>query len=396
MDANKEGGSRLPAAEALPPVAWAEIDLNALAANMRALAMRIGSVAEIMPAVKANAYGHGAVRVAETLLANGASMLAVARLSEAAELRDAGITAPILMLGNCLSEHVKLTADMNVWASVNSFEEARVLASEAQDRGVTLRCHIKIDTGMGRLGIIADGLPAVGNRAAIEQVRDICELKGLAVDGIFTHLAAADSADKSSAKAQVARFANLVQQTDEAKLNIKWRHAANSAACIDMPDACFNLVRPGIAVYGLAPSHDIDIAALGLAPVMSLKTKIIGIKHVEAGYSVSYGGTFTTKRPSIIAAVAIGYGDGYSRSFSNRGFMLAGGRRVPVAGRVCMDLTMLDVTDAPHVAVGDEVVVFGKQADEIISADELADMIGTINYEITTGVAARVRRVCLV
>lgn len=375
----------------LPPVAWAEINLDAIASNMKAIRRITPETAEIMSVVKANAYGHGATAVSKTAIANGASMLAVARLEEALELRQAGIEAPILMLGCCLTEYVSVMADMDIRTSINSFTEAKAFSEQACRLGKRLKCHIKIDTGMGRLGIAADGLPVTESRTAFEQVRNICGLNGLYVEGIFTHFAKADSADKASAEEQLRRFASLVKQTDEAGLSIRLRHGANSAAVLEMPNACFNLVRPGIALYGLAPSEEISFQ--GLIPAMSLRSRIIGIKKTGVGFGVSYGGTFVAKRPSVIAAVALGYADGYRRALSNRSCMLVRGMRAPVAGRVCMDITMLDVTDIPGVGLGDEVTALGKQGREEISADELAGLLDTISYEIVSAISSRVRRV---
>ncbi len=379
----------------LPPAVWAEIDLKAAAENIRAIRNRIPAGAGMMAAVKANAYGHGAVEISKVALENGVSVLVVARIEEAVELREAGIDAPVLLLGTCLPEYAAAASEMGIRASINSMEDALVLSAKSSDLGITLKCHIKTDTGMGRLGIIADDLPHEDGMTALEQIKKICSLPGLEVEGIYTHLAKADYRDKTSALRQISRFRELVRAADEAGLNIKFRHGANSAASIEMPDACFNYCRPGICLYGYAPSDETDMSGLALKPVMSVKTRIIRLKKVLPGFHVGYGETFTAEKPSMIATVPIGYADGYSRRLSGKGFMLVHGQRVPVTGRICMDLCMLDVTSVPGVSVGDEAVVFGTQGNETITAEDLADQLGTISYEVTSTVASRVKRVYL-
>jgi alanine racemase len=348
----------------------------------------------MMLAVKADAYGHGAIEVSRTGLKNGASFLAVARIEEAVPLRRAGISAPILMLGHCRPEYVELASDMDVRASVNSMQDAENLSAAAARSGKKLKVHIKIDTGMGRLGIPSAGLSSgIAEEDPLDAIKKIAAMRGLEPEGIFTHLAGADSKDKSSALAQSERFEAVLKNIDAALIPIKYRHAANSAASIEMPESHFNMARPGISIYGLWPSDETARDGMELRPVMSVKTRIVQLKRVGSGFHVGYSGTYVTKEPTVIATVPIGYADGYDRHLSNQGIMLLRGQRAPVAGRVCMDLTMLDVGHISGAALDDEVVVFGRQGDGYIGVDELASKAGTISYEILSAVSPRVRRI---
>lgn len=372
----------------LPPLTWAEIDLGAITHNIKEINKHVANGAAMMIAVKADAYGHGAVEVARAALAAGVSYLAVARIEEAVVLRDAEINAPILVLGHCLAEYVGLAADLNISVSVNSLSEAKMLAAESLRLGKTLKTHIKVDTGMGRLGLLLTQTPNV-----FEQVSEITSMDGLFVEGIFTHFAMADSKDKTSASVQLELFELLLSKLNEANIHIEYRHAANSAASIEMPNTHFNMVRPGIAVYGLWPSNEITRSDVELRPAMTLKSRIVHLKSVNAGFRVSYAGTYVTQKPTVIATVAIGYGDGYDRRLSNKGAMLVSGVRAHIAGRVCMDMTMIDVGHIRDVAVGDEVVLFGQQGGEYLGADEIADILDTISYEIVSTVSTRVKRI---
>ncbi len=379
-----------------PPVTWAEVDLQALAHNCRELQRRARDGSDMMAAVKGNGYGHGAVEVARVALESGSRFLAVARFDEAMELRDAGIDAPILIFGYSLDSHLPRLAERDIRVSVNTLDEGRRISRIAGDKGFTIKVHIKVDTGMGRLGIPSDGLPLQNREetaATAQQVIDIAALPGLEAEGLFTHLACADHRDKTHARGQVALFNELIKKLEEAGLKIPFCHAANSAATIEIPEAHFDMVRPGISLYGLWPSGEVDKKLIDLRPAMTVKSTVIQVKNVEAGFTVSYGSTHITPRPTVIATVPIGYADGYSRLLSNRGSMLVRGSRAPIIGRVCMDLTMIDVTDIPGVSVEDEVVVLGRQGSEEISADEIAGLVGTINYEVVSSLTPRVTRV---
>ncbi|MFO7709188.1 MAG: alanine racemase [Desulfobacterales bacterium] len=377
---------------------WAEIDLNAIAHNVAELRRLARPAARLMAVVKADGYGHGAVEVARTALANGARWLGVARLAEAVALRRAGLNAPILVFGYTPPAAAGGLIEFDLRQSVYSLAAAKAYSAAAAAQGKRIRVHLKVDTGMGRLGMVPAALSgkASGDAVGEEFIREaaaIARLPGLEAEGIFTHFAAADNADRSYAERQLALFLEVLSTLHAAGLEFALRHAANSAALIALPDSHLDLVRPGIALYGLPPSDEIDLAAVSLKPAMALKTRIIHLKSVPAGTRISYAMTYRTPSPTLIATIPAGYADGYRRLFSSKGEMLVGGRRVPVVGRVCMDLTMLDVGAAPGVRVEDEVVIFGRQGSESISADDLARALNTINYEIVCDLTARVPRV---
>ncbi len=372
---------------------WAEIDSGAIAANVHALRRILSPGTRLMVAVKADGYGHGAVQVARTVIAAGATDLGVARLEEGLALRRQGITAPILIFGyTCASQAQALIAN-DLMPSIFSLENAREFSMAARHSRRILPVHVKVDTGMGRLGMLCDGLRNKDDGSAAREIVRISQLPGVAVQGLFTHFATADHADTTYAQAQLDRFMMLWAQLKAAGLNIPLRHAANSAAIIKIPKAHMEMVRAGIAVYGLYPSDELDYPHLSLQPAMMLKARIIHLKNVPAGTSISYGCSYKTPRPTTIATIPAGYADGYSRGLSNKGVMLVGGCRVPVVGRVCMDLTMVDVGRVPGVKIGDEAVLIGRQNKETISTDELARILGTIHYEVVASLTARVPRI---
>jgi len=379
---------------------WAEIDLKAYAHNIRELRRIARPEARLMAVVKANGYGHGAVEAARTALVNGASALGVARLHEAVQLREAGLDAPILIFGYSPLESADTLIDYELTQTVYSSRTAAALSERTERRGKKIKIHIKIDSGMGRLGLLFADAAGSGpgkdaGAACLRAVEAISRLAGLEVEGIFTHFATADSADKSFAYRQLERFLDFLAILRRAGLNPPIAHAANSGALIDMPESHLDMVRPGIATYGLYPSDEVNKNSVGLIPVMALKSRIIHLKKVPAGFSISYGSTYRTEKDTTIATVPVGYADGLNRLLSSAGHMLVGGQKMPIVGRVCMDLTMLDVGGLAGAAIGDEVVVFGKQANAAITADEIASKINTINYEIVTSIAGRVPRVYL-
>jgi alanine racemase len=382
----------------VPSLTWAEIDLGALAHNYRELKRVTESSAAMMAVVKADGYGHGAHHVARVALENGADLLAVARMGEAVRLREAGISAPILLFGHSLPAYVDILASQDIRASLNSLDGARSISAKAVRRKKTIKAHIKIDTGMGRLGLMVDDIAVQTvsgkqfNRA-IKDILTITTLPGIEVEGIFTHFANADSRDKNHAMIQLSRFKKLLDSLKKHSFRVKYRHAANSAAIIEMPASHLDLVRPGIAQYGLWPSDEVDKRRIDLRPVMSIKSRVIHVKEVGVDFAVSYGSTHVTSRPTRIAAIPIGYADGYDRILSSKGHMLVRGMRAPIIGRVCMDLTMIDVGHVPDVRLEDEVVILGSQGNETISADEIAERVGTINYEIVSSLTSRVPKV---
>jgi alanine racemase len=377
---------------------WAEVDLKAYAHNIKELKRITRPAVRLMAVVKANGYGHGAIEVARAALKNGAKLLGVARLNEAIQLREAGLQAPILIFGYSPPNLAEMLIDYDLTQTVYSFAAASALSEIAVCRGKKIKIHIKIDSGMGRLGLLLDGLKA-GNfedtpaLSPIREIEAITRLAGLEPEGIFTHFATADSADKSYANLQLERFMNFIDNLDQAGLEFPIKHAANSGALIDMPESHLDMVRPGIATYGFYPSDEVDKSQVNLKPVMTLRSNVIHLKKVPAGFNISYGISYQTKKPTTIATVPIGYADGFNRLLSSRGHMLLHGQRAPIVGRICMDLTMLDVGALSNVELEDEVVIFGSQGAEFISADELASSLNTINYEIVTSITGRVPRV---
>lgn len=377
------------------PIVWAEVDLKAIAHNVRALRKITNPKARLMAVVKADAYGHGVLQVARQALKNGADFLAVARLNEGIQLRKAGFEVPILIFGYTPPQHAKKLVEFDLTQTVWSFKTAEAL-SAAVAAGRPIKVHLKVDTGMGRLGLLPDCFRNLSDtKPALQEVESIAALSGLELEGVYTHFAAADSADKSYAKKQFEIFLDFLDQLRQAGLAIPVRHAANSAALIDIPETHLDLVRPGISIYGLYPSDEVDRSRIVLKPAMSLKARIVHLKQVPAGFKVSYSMTYETPQPTTIASVPIGYADGFSRLLSNQSHMLVGGCRAPIVGRVCMDQTMLDVGHVPDVKLEDEVVIFGKQQDESIAVDEIAAALNTINYEIVSSLTARIPKIYL-
>jgi alanine racemase len=374
------------------PLVWARIDLDAIAANVRALKALIPPSTRFMAVVKADGYGHGGAAVARRALAAGADLLGVARFHEAETLRRAGISAPILIFGYTFPEQAGALAGLDLTATVLSPGMAAHLSAAAVRAGVRVRAHLKVDTGMGRVGILPDSRRVPGSPAgsALAEVNAILGLPGLEMEGVYTHFASADSRDTAYTDYQLGEFRRFLHDMEGAGIRFRVRHAANSAGIIDHPDAHFDLVRAGIALYGLHPSGEPDSARVTLSPAMSLVSMVTSVKEVPKGTRISYGMTWEAPRQTRIASVPVGYADGFSRSLSSRGSMLVRGVRAPIAGRVCMDQTLLDVGHIPEVAPGDEVVIFGTQAGAVIPAEELARLAGTIHYEVVSALTARV------
>lgn len=366
--------------------AWAEIDLDALRHNVREIRRIVKPGTGLMAVVKANAYGHGVVPVCRAALDSGVSWLGVALLQEALQLRRSGITAPIVVLGYTPDEDAAEVVANDISQTVFTVENALVLAAAARKIGRKARVHIKIDTGMSRLGFPV-------SQETLQAILRLAGIPELAVEGIYTHFATSDEADKSFVKEQFARFRWILGKLEEMGLAIPWKHCANSGAVIDLPETHLDLVRPGIILYGHYPSDQVRHDTVDLKPVMSLKARVAFVKEVPANTSISYGRIYYTSRTSRIATIPLGYADGYLRLLSNRGEVLVHGRRAPVVGRVCMDQMMVDVTDIPGVVQGDEVVLMGRQGSEEITAEELAKRLGTVNYELLCMISERVPRV---
>lgn len=361
----------------------AEVSLDNISSNIQQIRKRVGDKVKIMAVVKADGYGHGATRVAKTVLQNKAEWLAVATVEEALQLREEGINSPILVFGLSPPEQAREVVRHQLSQTVCTKDLACALSDEARRQQQAARVHVEVDTGMGRLGISPE--------KAGRFIKEILCLKGVQIEGIFTHFSVADE-DKDFTQLQIKRLKQTTSSLEKEKTHIPLKHAANSAAIMDIPSSYFDLVRPGIMVYGLYPSPRTN-RTLPLKPAMSFKTQVIYLKKVPAGYSLSYGRTFTTRKKSLIATLPVGYADGYPRALSNKGEVLVKGKKAPVVGRVCMDMTLVDVTHIPDTKVGDEVLLFGKQENEEILVDELATKTGTINYELVCGISKRVPRV---
>jgi alanine racemase len=359
------------------------IDHDSLRWNFRQIRSSVGPQRKILSMVKANGYGHGAAAIAKTLAAEGSDAFGVATMEEAIKLRRHGITAPILVLTGFYLDQLELFFDHELTPVVHDSGGLQRLEAAVARRGGSLNIHLKIDTGMGRIGF----LPAEID-SWLPQVK---ELKALKIEGIFSHFSHAESVEGHYTRKQLEIFQNVVQGLRDQGIAPPLIHLANSAATITLPAAYFNMVRPGLMLYGVYPSPTMT-TRISLRPVLSWKTRILQVKKVPSNTSISYGQTFITQRDSLIATLPIGYADGFPRLLSNRGQALVGGKRAPIAGRVCMDLTMLDVTDIGKIQQGDEVILLGAQGTESISADEMAGWADTISYEILTSIGARVPR----
>lgn len=367
---------------------WAEIDLKAIEHNCRTIKKMLTSKTNLMAIIKANAYGHGAVPVAYRVLAAGATWLGVSTQEEALELREAGIDAPILILGFTSLEDASLTVSHGITQTIFTLEQGMALNEAARKLNTKAQVHLKIDTGMSRLGFTP-------NQKSVDIIKELFLLPHLLVQGIYTHLADAGNPDKTFSHKQLDLFQAFVGNLEKEGINIPLKHAANSAAILNLPESQMDLVRGGILLYGLYPFQEESERKEQFKPALSLKTRIAHLREVETGTPISYGGTYIVNRPSIIATLPLGYADGINRLLSNRGEVLVRGKRASIIGKVCMDQLMIDVTDVEGVAIGDEVVLIGKQGEQAISADELAEKLDTINYEVVCAVSARVLRIHL-
>ena len=363
---------------------WLEVDLEAVANNLRQVCQIVGPEVRVMAVLKADGYGHGATRIARTALNNGAQMLGVACLSEGVGLRRAGIGAPILVLGYTPPWQAREAILNRITITLFDLDMAHALSRAAGEVGQTACVHIKVDTGMGRLGL----LPA----QVLPFMKQVATLPNLIIEGIFTHFSTADEGDKSYTYAQLERFKDVLAQIQAAGLQVELIHAANSAAILSVPEARFNMVRLGIALYGLAPGPATPLPD-GFRPALSFKTRIAQVKTLPPGSYVSYGNTYRTEREQRIAVIPVGYADGFRRAPHHWGYVLVRGQRAPIVGRVCMDQTMIDVTHIAGVRQGDEVVLIGQQGQEKITVEDVAQRLGTINYEVVAEILARVPRV---
>mgnify|MGYP000945820532 CR=1 FL=1 len=370
--------------EALRP-AWVEINLGNLEYNIKQIRQKTHGC-DIIGVVKADAYGHGAAAVSKVLLENGVKTLAVATLQEAVSLRENGFTCPIVMLGITPELYAETLLEYNITPVVSSFENAAAISAAAASRDEIVEAFVAVDTGMGRIGFQPDD-------ACAEAVRRISLLPHLKIKGLFSHFATADEKDKSYALQQLSHFNAIYEKLKQSGVDIPVRTIANSAAIMEIPEAYFEAVRPGIILYGCYPSQEVDRSKFPIKPVMSVKANIIHLKKVPPGFSVSYGRKFITQRESLIATLALGYADGYPRYLSGKGRVIVNGVYAPVAGNICMDQCMVDVTDVPDVKLGDEVVLMGSQGDLTILADEIGEKTGTINYEVVCAFGQRLPKI---
>ena len=364
----------------VPNATRAVIDLGAIGENVSGIRKKIGPKRDLMAVVKADAYGHGAVEVGVSALNSGATCLGVAMPEEGGELRRGGVEAPILVLGLIPPEKAHKSIAYRLDQTICTLELAETLNQIAGASAGPIKVHIKVDTGMGRIGIAPSHV--------LEFARKVSQFPNLKLEGVYSHLPSADEEDKTNTKKQIAIFQQLLREMEHAGFKVPRKHIANSACVLDLPESYFDLVRPGIMIYGLYPSRDVSRELL-LKPAMTVKTNISYLKRVPSGTPISYGSTYRTKKESLIATLPVGYADGYNRLLSNRGAVRIRGQYAPVVGRICMDMCLVDVTGLVDVSVGDEVVLFGKDP----TADEIAEKIGTISYEVLCTLGKRVPRI---
>lgn len=363
---------------------WAEIDLTAIRNNLRCIKKATNPGTKIMASVKANAYGHGVKAVSRVCLEEMVDFLAVATLDEALELREDGITVPVIILGYVPGQHVDLIVSHGIRATVYDLSFARLLSTAAQKQGQPAYIHIKIDTGMGRIGFAP-----VANTIRI--IEDMVALPGIYLEGVFTHFTEADFENDQFTLEQFKVFQDFTRELEKRGIHIPLKHCSNSAAIFRYPETQLDMVRVGIILYGLYPSQFMKYMNLGIVPAMTLKSRISMIKQLDEGHGVSYGRTHICNRETQVATLPIGYADGYSRSFSNRAWAMIRGQRANSLGVVCMDQCMFDISGREDIEQGDEVILFGREADGI-TADDLALIANTINYEIVCAVSSRVPR----
>ncbi len=365
---------------------YASVNLDAIFNNVKNLKANTKPGTKMIAVIKTDGYGHGAVPIAKVLddLVWG---YAVATCEEGLVLRQNGVKKPILILGYTHFSKYGDLIEQDIMPAIYTYEDACELSQFAVKKGKSAKIHIKIDTGMSRIGFPA-------NEETINIIKDISELPGIEINGIFTHFFASDASDKTSALKQFEMFKNITDILSAAGIDIPVKHCSNSAAIIDMPEANMDCVRAGIAMYGMYPSDEVDKSKVELSPAMSLKSHIIHLKELEKGIGVGYGATYVTDKKTMVATIPVGYGDGYKRSLSNKGYVLINGRKAPIIGRVCMDQFMVDVSDIEGIKRGDEVTLLGKDGDYEITAEEMSELAGgTFNYEIVCDIGKRVPRV---
>lgn len=364
----------------------AEVDLEAILHNIKEVQRVIGTDTKVMAVIKADGYGHGAVPIAKELDKIGVDAYAVAILEEAIELREAGIQTPILILGYTAPQQYRQLIQDHIDATIYTYDMAKELSQTAISMGKEASIHLKIDTGMNRIGFKPTD-------EALEEIKRIVKLPNLKIQGIFTHFSRADENNKDAAYEQKKRYDAFIDRIEDEGIHIPLKHISNSAAIIDMTDCRKNMVRSGIITYGLYPSNEVATDVLDLQPAMSIRTHIVHVKEVGQGEGISYNATYVTDKNTKIATIPVGYADGYSRLLSSKGRVIIRGQYAPIVGRICMDQFMVDVSHIDNVQVMDEVTLMGTDGNATISAEEIAKQIGTINYELVCDISKRVPRV---
>jgi alanine racemase len=369
----------------LRPV-WLEINLDNLVSNINGIKSIVDKDTMIMAVIKANGYGHGSVELAKMYKELGVERIATSIVTEAVELRKAGIKGPIHLLSYTPKEQLDLVVDYDIIQGIYNYNDAVELSKAAADKGKVVQIHLKIDSGMGRIGFLP-------NDDSIYEIVRISKLPNIEIEGAFTHFAKADETDKSFTRTQYERYQWVIGRLENEGINIKVKHVSNSAAIIDLPEYNLDMVRPGIILYGYYPSEEVNKDRISLKPAMTLKGKISNIKKVSKDTGISYGHIYHTSKDSVIATIPIGYADGYSRMLSGKGFVYIKGKRVPIVGRICMDQLMIDVTDIDDIQIGDEAVLFGVGNDDYPKVEEIAALLGTINYELICMMGRRIPRI---
>ncbi len=376
-----------------PSRVYVNVDLDAICMNVQNAMDKVGPDVKMMAVIKTDGYGHGAVPIAKALNKIGVYAYAIATIDEAVELRDAGVENPLLILGHVFENDLRTALECDVTLTVFAKENALTISKVAGDMGKTAKVHIKLDTGMGRLGFLPCDKSA-------EEIAEIFEMPNIEVEGVFSHFATADETDKAFANSQAKKYGEFVELLESRGMKFTLKHLCNSAGIIDLSgnsdntcDVKYNMVRSGIMTYGLYPSEEVVKENVELKPALSLISHVAFVKEVDSGFAVSYGSTYVTSSKTKIATIPVGYGDGYPRALSNKGRVLIGGEYAPIIGRVCMDQFMVDVTNIPGVSQGDEVVLVGAQGDKRISVEEVADLAGSFNYEFVCGINKRVPRI---
>lgn len=364
---------------------WAEIDLDNLIFNINEIKKKSNN-SEIIGVVKANAYGHGAVEVSKALLDNGINRLAVANIIEAIELRESNITCPIMLLGISEDYAIDSIIEYNVEPTISSYSFAFKLNEKLKELNKTINIHIAIDSGMGRIGFKQEDKD-------LADIINISKLSNLKIESIFSHFSTADSKDKEYSLKQIEIYNNFLDKLNISGVRVNKKNLCNSAAIIDLPESHYDYVRPGIIQYGYYPSNEVDIDHFNIKPVLTWKTRVIHIKEVNEGEYIGYGKTFKTNRKSIIATLPVGYADGYSRGLSNKGKVIINGKLASIVGNVCMDQFMVDITDIPDVKLDNEVILLGSYENIKFDADDMAEILNTISYEVLCLIGRRAPRV---